>query len=333
MDNSLMTFDQNNTIENINEGTLNRKRFSKTSIGLGILTVIVCIICVMLFNKINSLESDLTQLKMDMFGTHDEAALGYGSPVLNTERNTITSAGMEKVSFYEMAKETNVNLNDSNEVVAADPYEGMIKVCFTFDDGPSANTDNILNVLDDYGVKATFFVNGKEGYDDQYKRIVEEGHAIGMHSYTHNYRDVYGSLDMFAEDLYNIQHLIKEKTGVESLLYRFPGGSSNTVSGTPMEKCIEYLDAKGIEYYDWNVASCDAVVGGLSTAQIVSNVMTPISAGGSDTYIILFHDAQDKNTTVEALPIIIEKLAAMDNVAIVPIDEYVTPVQHVVIQN
>lgn len=329
MDNSLLTFEQKNTTEYTVEKS---NRLSKTSIGLGILTVIVSIICVMLFVKIHNLESDLEELKFDMFGSHDQTLLGADARILNNEDATITSAGMESLSVYEMSKDSSMNLNELNEIVKADPYEGKIKVCFTFDDGPSANTDNILNVLDEYGVKATFFVNGKEGYDDQYKRIVDEGHAIGMHSFSHSYKDVYGSLDMFAEDLYEIQSYVKEKTGVESLIYRFPGGSSNTVSGIPMKKCIEYLDAKGIEYYDWNVASCDAVAGGLSTSQIVNNVMTPILAGGSDTYIILFHDAQDKNTTVEALPIIIEKLANMENVVIVPIDEYVTPVQHVVIQ-
>lgn len=304
------------------------KHFSKTSICLCALTVIVAVICTMLFVKINSIETDINQMKDDMFGTHSQKVLGSEARAINSESATIISAGMENTSEYD-----NIMVMDNSDVEAAiNPYEGKVKVCFTFDDGPSSNTDNILDILDSYDVKATFFVNGKEGFDAQYKRIVEEGHAIGMHSFSHDYKDVYGSLDMFADDLYEIQTLIQEKTGVDTKLYRFPGGSSNTVSSISMTKCIEYLNAKGIEYYDWNVAAQDALPGGMTTAEIVSNVMDTINVGGVDTYMVLFHDAQDKSTTVEALPIIIEKLLAMDDVVIVAIDDNITPVQHVVVQ-
>ena len=153
-----------------------------------------------------------------------------------------------------------------------------------------------------------------------------------MHSYSHNYGDIYSSLDAFAEDLYEIQSFIKDKTGVDCVYYRFPGGSSNTISSVPMEDCIKYLNAKGVVYYDWNASAQDAVAGGLSTTEIVNNVMAPIYNGESDTYIVLFHDAQDKKTTVEALSIIIEQIADMEDVVIVPIDQYVKPVQYVVVE-
>ena len=119
---------------------------------------------------------------------------------------------------------------------------------------------------------------------------------------------------------------------MDCVYYRFPGGSSNTISGVPMEDCIKYLNAKGVVYYDWNASAQDAVAGGLSTTEIVNNVMAPIYNGESDTYIVLFHDAQDKKTTVEALSIIIEQIADMEDVVIVPIDQYVKPVQHVVVE-
>lgn len=219
---------------------------------------------------------------------------------------------------------------EASVLTSEDPYEGMVKICLTFDDGPSGNTDEILDILADYGIQATFFVNGKEGYDSQYIRIVEEGHTIGMHSYSHSYRDIYRDLDSFAADLYEIQALIQDITGVTSTYYRFPGGSSNQVSNVDMVRCIEYLNAKGISYYDWNVSSQDAVVGGSSVNSIVNAVMQQMEAQTSDTIIILFHDSADKTSTVEALPIIIEKIAAMENTVFLPISDEIEPVRHVV---
>lgn len=218
---------------------------------------------------------------------------------------------------------------EENEV-PADPYEGMVKVCLTFDDGPSRNTDAILDVLASYGVKATFFVNGHPGLEAQYQRIVNEGHTIGMHSYSHVYSDVYGNLDGFAEDLDQIQSYIREVTGAESIYYRFPGGSSNTVHTMDMQDCISYLDANGIEYFDWNVSVGDALGYTRSVSEIVESTMTQIYTLDADTIVILMHDAPGKETTVEALPILIEKIQALDNVAIVPITEDVTPVHHVI---
>ena len=216
------------------------------------------------------------------------------------------------------------------DVVPADPYEGMVKVCLTFDDGPSRNTDAILDILDSYGIKATFFVNGHPGFEDQYRRIAEEGHTIGMHSYSHVYSDVYSDIDGFATDLEEIRSYIRELTGEESIYYRFPGGSSNTVHTMPMQECIDYLDEMGITYFDWNVSIGDALGYERSVNALVDTTMAQINALDAQTIVILMHDAPGKETTVEALPILIEKIQALDNVAIVPITEDVTPVHHVI---
>ena len=280
------------------------------------------ILSAILFIRLLGLERTVAALYDELYGTHTQETLGY---VNDSQANNVNTISLNIVEQEDALPE-----EEQEEVIEckADPYEGYIKVCLTFDDGPSENTDEILDILADYGVKATFFVNQKEGFDDEYMRIVEEGHTIGMHSATHVYRDVYASLDAFAEDLYTIQDFIYDKTGVTSMYYRFPGGSSNKVSAVPMDDCMSYLDAKGIVFYDWNVASNDATPGGLSTTEIVSNVLNPIYAGEETEYVILMHDAADKDTTVEALPIIIETLADMENVVIVPIDENVIPVHH-----
>ena len=225
--------------------------------------------------------------------------------------------------------EQDIKMSGGASYKAADPYEGMTKVCLTFDDGPSVYTDDILDVLDKYGVKATFFVNGKEGYDEQYRRIVAEGHTMGMHSYSHDYSKVYADLDSFADDLYTLQTYLYELTGVQCDLYRFPGGSSNNASRVDMKRFIQYLNAKEIRYFDWNVSGGDATGGYISADMISWNVLNGIKKADADTYVVLLHDASGKSTTVEALPLIIEKIQAMDNTVILPITDETDAIQHI----
>ena len=217
----------------------------------------------------------------------------------------------------------------AGEVQSAQDMSEMKKVYLTFDDGPSMYTDDILDILAEYDIKATFFVNGREGFDAEYMRIALEGHSIGMHSYSHVYDKVYADLDSFAEDLHDIQQLIKDITGQDCKLYRFPGGSSNAVHHMPMAECIEYLDAKGIRYFDWNVSGGDAMAEPHSATQIVNDVCAQVQAAGSDTVVVLLHDAAGKRSTVEALPVLIEKLKAMEGVVLLPITDETEEIQHV----
>mgnify|MGYP000020098622 FL=1 len=215
--------------------------------------------------------------------------------------------------------------SESSGTTLAD--SGIHKVYLTFDDGPSANTDQILDILDEYGVKATFFVVGKEGYNDQYRRIVEEGHTLGMHSYSHVYRDIYESVEAYGQDLEKLHTYLYELTGVDSRIVRLPGGSSNTVSKDKIQDIIAYLGQQGMTYYDWNVSSGDAASGYVSAQQIADNVLNHVSE--HHTSIVLMHDASGKNTTVEALPIILEKILESDNMVLLPITEDTVPIQHV----
>ncbi|MBQ9631516.1 MAG: polysaccharide deacetylase, partial [Lachnospiraceae bacterium] len=218
-------------------------------------------------------------------------------------------------------------LGGTGEENLADP-EDTLKVYLTFDDGPSDNTEDILNILDDYGVKATFFVIGKddEHSREMYTRIVNEGHTIGMHSYSHKYSDIYSSLDAFASDLDRIQNLIYDVTGVDSLVYRFPGGSSNQVSDVEMNKYIEYLNQNNIRYFDWNVSSGDATSQAYSPDELVENVMRDVVK--YKTSVVLMHDADAKDATVAALPALIEKLQA-EGAVLLPISDDTTLIQHV----
>lgn len=203
------------------------------------------------------------------------------------------------------------------------------KVYLTFDDGPSSNTDQILDILKDYDVKATFFVVGKtdERSVKAYQRIVEEGHTLAMHSYSHRYDEIYESKEAFARDLNSLQEYLYETTGVWPRIYRFPGGSSNTVSKVDMQELIEYLTDIGITYFDWNVASGDAVSRTLPAETIVNNCLSGIEKQKES--VILMHDASNKETTIEALPRIIEAIQEQGDAELLPITDETVPVQHI----
>lgn len=207
--------------------------------------------------------------------------------------------------------------------------DDMISVYLTFDDGPSAETDRILDILKEYNVKATFFVIGKtdENSVKAYQRIVEEGHTLGMHSYSHQYAQVYASQEAFEDDLTSLQDYLFSITGMESTFYRFPGGSSNKVSKIPMSDLIQCLKERNITYFDWNVSSGDASGTQLSSQTIINNVMNGIN-GAHKNYVVLFHDSAAKKTTVDALPEIIEQILAMEHTQILPITGDTEPVQH-----
>lgn len=216
------------------------------------------------------------------------------------------------------------------EPVKTDPAKGSERqVYLTFDDGPSSNTDQILDILKEYDVKATFFVVGKtdERSVKAYQRIVDEGHTLAMHSYSHKYDEIYESKEAFAKDLNSLQEYLYETTGVWPRIYRFPGGSSNTVSKVDMQELIEYLTDIGITYFDWNVASGDAVSRTLPAETIVSNCLSGIEKQKES--VILMHDASNKGTTVEALPRIIEAIQERGDTGILPITDETVPVQHI----
>ncbi len=206
--------------------------------------------------------------------------------------------------------------------------EGTRYVYLTFDDGPSTYTDDILDILAEYDVKATFFVCGKPDakYTDVYKRIVSDGHTLGMHSYSHKYSEIYSSMESYKADLDKLRIFLYETTGVWSKYYRFPGGSSNKVSKVPITELVDYLDNSEITFFDWNVSAGDDRAGATKDtiyANIVNNVPR------FKHCIVLMHDAADKRSTVDALPEIIEAIQAMDDTVIVPITDDTLPVQHI----
>ena len=260
----------------------------------------------------------------------NELQAEIASMQIQLEEQKVDAADSQELTEEEASADVQTleNQNVWSESSGTTPADsGIHKVYLTFDDGPSANTDQILDILDEYGVKATFFVVGKEGYNDQYRRIVEEGHTLGMHSYSHVYHDIYESVEAYGQDLEKLHTYLYELTGVDSRIVRLPGGSSNTVSKDKIQDIIAYLGQQGMTYYDWNVSSGDAASGYVSAQQIADNVLNHVSE--HHTSIVLMHDASGKNTTVEALPIILEKILESDNMVLLPITEDTVPIQHV----
>lgn len=180
-------------------------------------------------------------------------------------------------------------------------------VYLTFDDGPSPRTPEILKILDQYGVKATFFVINGGKYNQYMKDIVNGGHSIALHSYSHNYSNIYASEENYFADLQKISDVVYEQTGVRSNLIRFPGGSSNTVSRKYskgiMTRLTKEVSSRGYVYFDWNVESGDAASNRVSAQTIINNCR---KVPRNNAVIVLMHDASPKKSTVEALPAVIE---------------------------
>ncbi len=206
------------------------------------------------------------------------------------------------------------------------------KVYLTFDDGPSPYTNEILDILKEKHVKATFFVVASDySYSDEMNRIVNEGHTIGMHSVTHDFKKIYKNITSYEHDVDGIHDMIYDMTGVDTKFYRFPGGSSNEVSKVSIDKCIEYLNKKGYIYFDWNAANEDATGENLNAEQLNQNVMTYVRENKGDS-IVLLHDLETHKVTVDALPGLIDTLRS-EGYELLPITDKTIPVQHYVPEN
>lgn len=306
-------------------------RLKKGIMGLFVFAVLAPIVLTVVFTlRINSLEKRLRDVTGNLEKLQAEeqksAVEAYVSALGNPSGQEGASgqgatAGQEGASGQEDVRGQEDASDEENVTVR--------KVYLTFDDGPSSNTDNILDILDTYGVKATFFVTGKDGAkaEASYRRIVEEGHTLGMHSYTHDYSVIYASEEAFMEDMEKLQRYLYDVTGVQSTYIRFPGGSSNKVSDVDMRLLITDVHEAGMEYFDWNVSSQDASSKPLTKEEILDNCLNSIER--FQNCIILMHDAGSKDSTVEALPELIEHIQAMEHTELLPITEDTVPVWHI----
>ncbi|HHV45989.1 MAG TPA: polysaccharide deacetylase [Tissierellia bacterium] len=224
------------------------------------------------------------------------------------EENTDKVQDSEDMEEEEISQEPAERETIEEEIPQEVSQEGNKRIAYiTFDDGPSSIvTPQVLDILARYDIKATFFVVGKfaEKNSDVLKRIYEEGHAIGNHSYSHNYNYIYKSVSNFVQELDITNEVFKSILGeeFETDIIRFPGGSFGDWKLPYREQVI----ALGYRYIDWNSLNGDAEGHNISKEKLVERFMSTYH--GQKELIILMHDTDAKYTTIEALPIIIEFL-------------------------
>lgn len=191
----------------------------------------------------------------------------------------------------------------SGKRVAADGHytaAGKPTVYLTFDDGPSHLTPKVLDVLKEEGVPATFFVLGEqvEARPEVAKRIAEEGHVLGNHTYNHVYREIYSDFSVFWEQLQHTERAVQEAAGVRPRLVRAPGGTFGNFDAF----YFYYLEQAGYQIYDWTIDSSDARKKGVTADEIYGTV-----ARGPfpNEAVVLMHDSAGHEETLKALPKII----------------------------
>lgn len=196
-----------------------------------------------------------------------------------------------KVVVYDKKSDETVISNDDKVIY------------LTFDDGPGIYTEELLNILDKYNVKATFFVTAQfNKYLPLLKREADSGHVVALHTKTHNW-NLYRSFENYYKDFSDMNKIIEEYTGKKTTLFRFPGGGSNTISKSKSSGVVNYIASRmqsaGYTYFDWNVDSEDAA--GANSRKIYNNVINGISSRNYS--VVLMHDI--KKPTIDTIESII----------------------------
>lgn len=247
----------------------------------------------------DEIDGDLTD-KIQTSGKADTSKSGSYTITYTVKDNSENEAKKTRTVVVYDGSKPNVNTNAGSE-------SGVIYL--TFDDGPSSSiTPKILDILKAKGVKATFFIlNYSSANEKLVKREFNEGHTIGIHGYSHEYKEIYQSVDTYMQNITKLQEKIKKTTGYTSIYTRFPGGSSNTVSRKYCKGIMTVLTkevvARGFKYFDWNVSSGDA--GGAKTSQDVYNNVTK-GLKHNRANMVLMHDFSGNTKTLNALSDIID---------------------------
>lgn len=244
------------------------------------------------YSAIDNADGDLTS-KVQVSGSVDTNKIGaYYIKYTSTDSSANTTTRTRTIFVYAPQGSTNVEPN------------GKI-VYLSFDDGPGPYTQQLLDILDKYNVKVTFFVTNQfPDYQDMIGEAYRRGHTIAMHTYSHKFEKIYTSESAYYDDLNKIKAICEAQTGVSPTIIRFPGGTSNTTSkkycSGIMTALTKSVTSNGYQYCDWNVDSMDA-----STAKTSSQVAQNVIAGISkcQNSFVLQHDI--KKFSVEAVEEII----------------------------
>lgn len=180
-------------------------------------------------------------------------------------------------------------------------------VWLTFDDGPSAMTSDILDVLKEKNVPATFFVIGAttDRGKELYQRILDEGHSLGIHSYSHRYQQIYASKEAYLDDFNRLSDHIEGITGVKPDIFRFPGGSLNQFADpSVLEEIKKEMKEDGKVWFDWNALAKDDGASACPAEEMFENILQ--SAGDKEQILILMHDDALRTTAAECVAMLID---------------------------
>lgn len=257
--------------------------------GLVFFAIVGTIFCMIANARENSLENKMVLIQEEM------------AAVTKATDSAVAKAAEE----IRTSRDKNFAVQPGVPAGTDDPSDEEKVVYLTFDDGPSENTKRIIDILAQYDAKATFFVTGANEECRHYiKEAYDAGHTIGLHTYSHDYAGVYASDEAYFDDLTKVGEVVKEQIGYVPCFIRFPGGSSNRVSAKYnsgiMTRLVASVQEQGYQYYDWNLDSGDAA--GAGKEAIESNSTTE----KLNHVMLLCHDTQAKDATVEALPYILE---------------------------
>ena len=181
-------------------------------------------------------------------------------------------------------------------------------VYLTFDCTPGENTWQILDTLDEYGVKATFFVTAGSGAeaDSVLREIINRGHTVGLGSYSGSYQEIYRSVADYLGDFQEIYDCVYTATGVRAQIFRFPGGSVNAYNSGIYRELIAEMLRRGFVFFDWNVSGEDASITDPSPQHIVQSIRAGMEH--EDWAIVSLRDSFGKEAVARALPDVIKTL-------------------------
>ncbi len=255
---------------------------------LALMIIVPWVLCTVMFVHIRSLESNQREM------------IVRATPTLPPAERKQREIEGEMPYYTELYPDFYAPESDFEET-------GDKKLCYlTFDDGPSDRTDEVLAILAEEDIKATFFVVKRDSEINRSRlaAVTQAGHTVAMHSSSHSYKKIYSSVEAFLSDYYELFTWIVEATGQKPTVFRFPGGSINGHNSHIYQEIIAEMTRRGFVYYDWNISSGDATRGYISPAQIHANCISSMSR--YDRTFVLMHDSVSHTATVAALPEIIK---------------------------
>ncbi|MDF2535677.1 MAG: Bifunctional xylanase/deacetylase [Bacillales bacterium] len=278
--------------------------------------IILTITVFILLSKLNQTNDTIKKLEKKISRISNQSEhIGEKKETKSLSRNTTEEQKSNLLQSNEKVIVSNQIVFDKFPLLTTVPATTIVNpdktIYITFDDGPSPLTTKILDTLKTQGIKATFFVVGKQidKYPEILKRIVNEGHAVGIHTDTHQYEQIYANLDAFLNDYDQTMAKIKAITNSPVTVYRLPGGSLNNYNKNIAGDIIKELNFRGFANFDWNVSAGDSSPNRLSSTEIISNIVT--DAEGKNVGIVLMHDTDTMITTSESLAEVIRQLREM----------------------